>query len=111
MAQAIRLWFRHPTNRIHVRSDLLVTLLLTTVTVGLVIVCSLGIEHFVIEGKRLGMSAVFIRLAIGVFLGVVLLGYVVTLYLLVRDQLMPWYNWWKNTMDVRVLMNHTDIHV
>lgn len=93
------------------QSDFLVILLLTTVTIGLVIVSALGIEHFVIEGKKLGVSAIFIRFAIGVFLGIVLLGYVVTLYILVKDQVIPWYNWWKNTMDVRVLMNNgCDIH-
>lgn len=106
MMQAIRLWYRQPRNRNRMKSDLLITLLLTTVTIGLVAVSALGVEHFVVEGKKLGVSAILIRLGIALFLGVVLLGYVVTVYLVVKDQVVPWYNWWKNTTDVRLLVNN-----
>lgn len=102
--EAIRMWVRHPRNRGHVQSDLLISILLTIVTVGLIAVCLLGMHYFVLEGKKLGITRGWTRGAIGFFLSVIVVGYVVTLYLLIRDQVVPWYNWWKNTVDIRLLL-------
>lgn len=100
--EGLRLWIRHPRNRNHVQSDLLISILLTIVTFGLIAVCLLGMQYFVIEGKKLGISKSWTKGAISMFLSVIVIGYVTTLYLLVKDQVIPWYNWWKTTVDVRL---------
>ncbi|KAF2895059.1 hypothetical protein ILUMI_11116 [Ignelater luminosus] len=102
--EGILMWTRHPRNRTHVQSDILISILLTIVTVGLVAVCLLGMQYFVIEGRKLGISRAWTKGAICFFLAIVVTGYVVTLYLLIKDQVVPWYNWWKNTVDVRLTL-------
>ncbi|KAK9701920.1 RING-variant domain [Popillia japonica] len=102
--EGVRLWIRHPRNRSHVQSDVVIAALLTTVTIGLITVCLLGMQYFVIEAKKLGITQGWTKGFVSGFLCVILLGYIVTLYLIVRDQFIPWYNWWKNTVDVRLLL-------
>lgn len=48
--QGLRMWVRHPRNRTHVQSDMLISVLLTIVTAGLITVCLLGMHYFVLEG-------------------------------------------------------------
>lgn len=102
--EGIRLWIRHPRNRNHVQSDIVIAALLTTVTIGLITVCLLGMQYFVIEAKKLGITQAWTKGFVSGFLCIILLGYVITLYLIVKDQFIPWYNWWKNTVDVRLLL-------
>lgn len=104
LCEGLRLWIRHPRNRNHVQSDFLISVLLTIVTVGLLSVCLMGMHYFVLEGKKLGISKTWTRSIISFFLGIVVVGYAITLYLLVKDQVIPWYNWWKNTVDVHLLL-------
>ncbi|XP_068993857.1 E3 ubiquitin-protein ligase MARCHF2 [Neodiprion pinetum] len=103
--EALRIWIRHPRNRRHIQSDLLILTLLSVVTVGLVAVCLLGMRYFVIEGKKIGISRIWTKGAISFFLTIVVLGYVTTVYLLIKDQMSPWYRWWKNTVNVRLVMD------
>lgn len=102
LCESLWLWIRHPRNRTHVQSDLLIAVLLTIVTVGLVCVCVLGMHYFVLEARKLGMSRMWTKLVVCSFLGTVIVGYIITIYLLVKDELAPWYHWWKNTVDVRL---------
>lgn len=102
LCEGLWLWMRHPRNRTHVQSDFLIAILLTIVTAGLVCVCILGMHYFVIEAKKLGMSKMWTKIVVCAFLGTVIVGYIVTIYLLVKDELVPWYHWWKNTVDVRL---------
>lgn len=107
LCESIRLWVRHPRNRTHVQSDILISVLLTIVTVGLVSVCLMGMHYFVLEGKKMGISQNWARGIICFFLSVVVVGYFVTVYLLVKDQVVPWYTWWKNTVDVRLMLTES----
>ncbi|CAK9822979.1 E3 ubiquitin-protein ligase MARCHF3 [Anthophora retusa] len=103
--ESLRIWISHPRNRRNVQSDLLIFTLLSVVTVGLVTVCLLGMQYFVIEGKKIGISKLWTRGAIWFFLTIVVLGYITTVYLLGKDQLSPWYRWWKSTVNVRLIMD------
>lgn len=103
--QSVRMWVKHPRNRSHVQSDMLISVLLTIVTAGLITVCLLGMQYFVLEGSKLGISQSWTRSAISMFLTVIVMGYLITLYLVIKDQVVPWYNWWKNTVDVRLLLS------
>lgn len=100
--EGLWLWIRHPRNRTHIQSDLLIAILLTIVTAGLVCVCIMGMHYFVIEARRFGMSRTWTKVVVCAFLGTVVIGYIVTIYLLVKDELLPWYHWWRNTVDVRL---------
>lgn len=100
--EGLWLWIRHPRNRTHFQSDFLIALLLTLVTAGLVCVCIVGMHFFVVEAKRFGMSKLWTKIVVCAFLTTVIIGYIVTIYLLIKDELVPWYNWWKNTVDVRL---------
>lgn len=51
--ESLCMWIRHPRNRTHVQSDMLISVLLTIVTAGLITVCLLGMHYFVIEGNLL----------------------------------------------------------
>lgn len=59
-------------------------------------------HYFVLEAKKLGMSKTWTKVVVCAFLSTVIMGYMVTIYLLVKDELVPWYNWWKGTVDVRL---------
>lgn len=100
--EALWLWINHPRNRTHVQSDFLIVILLTIVTAGLVCVCILGMQYFVIEATKFGMTRMWTKVVVCIFLGTVIVGYIVTIYLLIKDELAPWYRWWKNTVDVRL---------
>ncbi|XP_074095067.1 uncharacterized protein LOC141524847 isoform X1 [Cotesia typhae] len=102
--ESLRIWMRHPRNLHHLKSDLVVVTILTTVTTGLVVVCLLGMRYFIIEGRKIGISRLWTRGAIVFFITVVILGYCTTVYLLVKDQLAPWHRWWKNTVDIRLVI-------
>lgn len=84
--ESIRLWVTSPTIRTHMQADCLICGLLTIVTGGLLAVCLFGMRYFLIEGSKLGVSDAWTRGSVGVFLAIVVAGYVVTIYLLVRDQ-------------------------
>ncbi|XP_076621604.1 E3 ubiquitin-protein ligase MARCHF3-like [Colletes latitarsis] len=103
LPESLRIWISHPRNRRNIQSDLLIFTLLSVVTVGLVTVCLLGMQYFVIEGKKIGISKLWTRGAIWFFLTIVVLGYITTVYLLAKDQVSPWYRWWKSTVNVRLI--------
>lgn len=98
------LWIKHPRNRSHLQSDIVIAALLTIVTVGLVIVCVLGMHHFVMEARKMGVSQSWTKGFVSGFLIMILLGYVITLYLIAKDQFIPWYHWWRNTFDVKLVV-------
>lgn len=104
LCQSLRLWIQLPRNRHNLQSDILITCLLTIVTAGLIIVCFFGMQYFILEGRKMGISIGCTRAAVAFFLGFVLMGYWITLYLLIKDQFLPWYRWWKQTLNVRLVL-------
>ncbi|XP_023013090.1 E3 ubiquitin-protein ligase MARCHF3 [Leptinotarsa decemlineata] len=104
LCEGLRLWISHPRNRGHVRSDLLIGVLLTLVTSGLIASSVVGMEHFVSEGNKLGVQKKWIKTGVCLFLVAVVVGYMVTLYLIGKDHFLPWYRWWKNTVNIRLIL-------
>ncbi|XP_034939279.1 E3 ubiquitin-protein ligase MARCHF3-like isoform X2 [Chelonus insularis] len=102
--ESLRIWMNYPPNRQHAQSDLIVFILLTVVVVGLTVVCLLGMKYFIIEGRKIGISRLWTRGAICFFLAIVILGYCFTVYLLVKEQVVPWYRWWKTEVNVRIVV-------
>lgn len=103
--ESLRIWATSPTIRTHIQADCLICGLLTIVTGGLLAVCLFGMRYFLIEGSKLGVSDTWTRGSVGVFLAIVVAGYVVTIYLLVRDQIVPWFRWWRSMVNVRLIIS------
>ncbi|XP_060533956.1 E3 ubiquitin-protein ligase MARCHF3-like [Cylas formicarius] len=102
LLQSLRLWLRHPQNRTRVRSDCLIGMLLTGVTTGLLAICVCGMDYFVDEAVKMGVKRVWIQVGVIAFLCVIVAGYVLTAYLLLRDHFVPWYGWWRRAVNIRL---------
>ncbi|XP_072946595.1 uncharacterized protein [Epargyreus clarus] len=102
--QALRLWFGNPRNRSHLQSDCLIFWLLSTVTAGLLAVCIVGTQYFVIEGNKFGISHRITETAMDFFMAIVLCGYSVTVYLLWKDHYVMWNRWRRANVNVRLLL-------
>ncbi|RZC40716.1 RINGv domain containing protein [Asbolus verrucosus] len=102
VCESIRVWLLHPRNKIHMQADVLIAILLTLVTIGLTTVCFIGMDHFIIEGNQAGISSHWIKAAVYIFLAIVIVGYILSLYLLFRNQFVPWYTWWKATVELKL---------
>ncbi|XP_075986125.1 uncharacterized protein LOC142983145 isoform X2 [Anticarsia gemmatalis] len=114
--QALRLWFGNPRNRSHLQSDCLIFWLLSTVTAGLLAVCIVGTQYFVIEGSNFGKLDAGVRKEEGIshritetamdfFMAIVLCGYSVTVYLLWKDHYVMWNRWRRANVNVRLLLS------
>ncbi|XP_053620366.1 E3 ubiquitin-protein ligase MARCHF1-like isoform X2 [Plodia interpunctella] len=103
--QALRLWFGNPRNRSHLQSDCLIFWLLSTVTAGLLAVCIVGTQYFVIEGNKFGISHRITETAMDFFMAIVLCGYSVTVYLLWKDHYVMWNRWRRANVNVRLLLS------
>ncbi|XP_073961054.1 uncharacterized protein isoform X2 [Choristoneura fumiferana] len=104
VVQALRLWFGNPRNRTHLQSDCLIFWLLSTVTAGLLAVCIVGTQYFVIEGNKFGISHRITETAMDFFMAIVLCGYFVTVYLLWKDHYVMWNRWRRTNVNVRLLL-------
>ncbi|XP_019762306.1 E3 ubiquitin-protein ligase MARCHF3 [Dendroctonus ponderosae] len=102
LCQSIRLWICHPRNRRHIRSDFIIGVLLTLVTSGLLFICIYGMEYFAIQAEKVGVEKSWIKFSLISFLIIILLGYLVSIYLLLRDHYVPWYTWWTRTVNIRL---------
>ncbi|CAH1403685.1 unnamed protein product [Nezara viridula] len=107
ICQSIRVWIRHPRHGMLLRSDLIVATILTMVTLGLATVCLLGMRYFVTEGLKLGVPALYSQGVILMFLTVIVLGYLATLYLMAKDHVLPWYRWWSRCMIISIIVTPT----
>ncbi|XP_052751021.1 uncharacterized protein LOC113510541 [Galleria mellonella] len=125
VVQALRLWFGNPRNRSHLQSDCLIFWLLSTVTAGLLAVCIVGTQYFVIEGNKFGKLAAGARKEEGITetvttyhqvgrmdsfqnswtSSIVLCGYSVTVYLLWKDHYVMWNRWRRANVNVRLLLS------
>ncbi|KAI8423621.1 hypothetical protein MSG28_012683 [Choristoneura fumiferana] len=95
-------------------SDCLIFWLLSTVTAGLLAVCIVGTQYFVIEGNKFGkvhaarkeegISHRITETAMDFFMAIVLCGYFVTVYLLWKDHYVMWNRWRRTNVNVRLLL-------
>ncbi|RZF37546.1 hypothetical protein LSTR_LSTR008584 [Laodelphax striatellus] len=105
LLEALRIWYRHPRHQSQLKSDIMMALVLTGVTAILVGICLGGMKYFVLEGLRLGVSYVWTEGIISFFLSVIIIGYVTTIYVMLRDNLLPFYYWWNRCVNVRLVLD------
>ncbi|CAG9770645.1 unnamed protein product [Ceutorhynchus assimilis] len=106
LCESLRLWICHPRHRHHIRSDFVIAILLSLVTSGLLFVCIYGMDYFALQAERLGLEQNWIRFSLATFLAIISLGYIVSIFLLLRDHLVPWYAWWVRTVNIRLQIPH-----
>uniref|UniRef100_A0A0A9W913 E3 ubiquitin-protein ligase MARCH3 n=1 Tax=Lygus hesperus TaxID=30085 RepID=A0A0A9W913_LYGHE len=104
IAQSLRIWVRHPRHRIHLRSDLIIGFILTLITVALCCICAFGVRYFISEGVKLGIPAVYSEGVILIFMAIIVLGYSVTIYLMCKDHVVPWYRWWSRSLVIKIIL-------
>ncbi|XP_050301788.1 E3 ubiquitin-protein ligase MARCHF3-like [Anthonomus grandis grandis] len=100
LCEGLRIWICHPRNRTHIRSDLVIGVLLSLVTSGLLFICIYGMDYFTYQAEKVGIDKAWIRFTLITFLVIILLGYVTSIYLLLRDHFVPWYHWWTHAMNI-----------
>ncbi|XP_022184544.1 uncharacterized protein LOC111043803 [Nilaparvata lugens] len=105
LLEGLRIWFRHPRHLSQLKSDIMMALVLTGVTAILVGISLGGMKYFVLEGHRLGISYVWTEGVISFFLSVIIIGYITTIYVMFRDHMLPWYNWWNKCVNVRLVLD------
>ncbi|OWR47397.1 E3 ubiquitin-protein ligase MARCH3, partial [Danaus plexippus plexippus] len=95
-------------------TDCLIFWLLSTVTAGLLAVCIVGTQYFMIEGNNFGkldaarnegLSHRITETAIDFFMGIVLCGYTVTVYFLWKDHYVMWNRWRRANVNVQLLLS------
>ncbi|XP_046403452.1 E3 ubiquitin-protein ligase MARCHF1 [Ischnura elegans] len=110
LCEGIRRWLLLPGRLRDFISDGLMAILLTSATGALVAICLLGAEYFANEGYKVGVNRQWTRGAVGFFVGILLFGYVVTICLLTRDIVGPWWTWWRSGVDVvQVVGDEVDV--
>nr|CAH7752319.1 unnamed protein product [Callosobruchus chinensis] len=77
-----------PTQHAPFKSDLMIAALLTLVTADLSLPAFLA--WFISLLRVASGSAAQMQLAICIFLYIVMVGYIITIFLIARDQLLPW---------------------
>uniref|UniRef100_A0ABD2WPE8 RING-CH-type domain-containing protein n=1 Tax=Trichogramma kaykai TaxID=54128 RepID=A0ABD2WPE8_9HYME len=103
--ESLRIWINHPRNRLNIKADLLIFSLLTVFTAGLSSVCLLGSRYFVLEGARIGFSEGYTRSAVILFILIICMGYGVSVYLMIKNQVTPWYHWWRHAVNIQLILD------
>lgn len=104
-----RIWVRHPAHRMLMKSDLIVACILTTVTMGLCSVSIFGLKYFVEEGQKIGVPSVYTKGVLIMFLAIIIIGYLTSLYLMAKDHIIPWYRWWTRCMIIKIVVSTSRI--
>ncbi|XP_011506022.1 PREDICTED: E3 ubiquitin-protein ligase MARCH3-like [Ceratosolen solmsi marchali] len=107
--EALRIWINHPRNRRNIRADILIFTFLTVFTAGLSSVCLLGSHYLFPKKARVGFSEAWTKGAITLFMIIVILGYLTSIYLLIRNQATPWYRWWRGAVNIRLLLDSSTL--
>ncbi|KAL0278229.1 UNVERIFIED_CONTAM: hypothetical protein PYX00_000106 [Menopon gallinae] len=105
LLESLRLWIRHPVNWRHLQVDFFIFTLLSIVTLGFVLICVFGLEYFIIEGKKYGVSQMWTKGVLNFFMTVIIVGYTGSMVFLLKEQLRPWYYWWTNTYNIKLRLS------
>lgn len=107
LCEAILLWIRHPASRTQLQTDLLIATVLTLLTIGVIVVSWHGMEYMAVEVNKMGISRMWVHGFLFTLLTIVIAGYSIIIYLLARDNIKLFYTWWKNMVDVKLLIPST----
>ncbi|XP_037040836.1 E3 ubiquitin-protein ligase MARCHF2 isoform X1 [Bradysia coprophila] len=102
--QAIRLWYKHPNHRGLMQSDAMLCTTLTAIILGLLAIVCFGLEYFIPEGQEDRFSERWMRATTIALLVVSLMAYLLFVIFMIRQQLCPFYRWWRSSRIVRVIL-------
>ncbi|XP_044008541.1 E3 ubiquitin-protein ligase MARCHF3-like [Aphidius gifuensis] len=102
--ESLRIWLSIERNRHNAQSNIFIIFILTIATASYIAICLNGANNFIIEGKKIGISSLLTRCGIMFFLTIIGLGYCTAVYLLVKEQVVPWYRWWESTVNIRLVV-------
>ncbi|KAG8269097.1 hypothetical protein J6590_008346 [Homalodisca vitripennis] len=94
--ESVAVWIRNPSNRAFIICDLIIGLVLTIFTLILALFCVVGLNHFIKEAYSQGIEILWSEGFINIFVVMLLIGYIATIYSLAKDHIRPWYHWWTH---------------
>ncbi|XP_014245384.1 E3 ubiquitin-protein ligase MARCH3-like isoform X2 [Cimex lectularius] len=102
--QSVRIWASQSANRMLLRADVVAVIVLTSLTAALCSFSIFSMDFFVNEGRKLGLSPIYTRALSVSFQIVVVFGYLLSVYIVLRDHVVSWYAWWNSTMRIVILV-------
>lgn len=102
--EALRIWYKNTNNRGLLQIDCFMIFLLTAVTLGLTTVCLLGFHSYESQEKLSGISKYWTKGSLIIFICIVICVYVINIFFIVKAQLGPFYNWWKSSRKVTLII-------
>ncbi|XP_050528095.1 E3 ubiquitin-protein ligase MARCHF2-like [Daktulosphaira vitifoliae] len=101
--RSLVIWVRHPPHRHILYSDLSVMIILTTVVIFLITCLTIAMRQFKTLDPR--YPEIWGRAVVALFIIITLLGYGMSMYMIIRDNLRPWYRWWRSCNVIRLNRN------
>uniref|UniRef100_A0A1B6EKF1 RING-CH-type domain-containing protein n=1 Tax=Cuerna arida TaxID=1464854 RepID=A0A1B6EKF1_9HEMI len=105
--ESVAVWIRNPSNRAFIVCDLIIGLVLTMLTLILALFCIVGLNHFIKEAYSQGIEILWSEGFINIFVVMLLIGYVATIYSLAKDHIRPWYYWWTHCNNVKLILDRS----
>ncbi|XP_046669508.1 E3 ubiquitin-protein ligase MARCHF3-like isoform X2 [Homalodisca vitripennis] len=105
--ESVAVWIRNPSNRAFIICDLIIGLVLTMFTLILALFCVVGLNHFIKEAYSQGIEILWSEGFINIFVVMLLIGYIATIYSLAKDHIRPWYHWWTHCNNVKLILDRS----
>nr|CAD7262990.1 unnamed protein product [Timema shepardi] len=103
--ESLVIWAQHPVNRIRVRTNLAIISLLAVFTGAMLTLGLMGMKHFINNDSPVSKTQVWMNSVVVSFMGVIVLGFWISIYLIARDELGPWYHWWTRCVNVNLILD------
>ncbi|XP_037950576.1 E3 ubiquitin-protein ligase MARCHF8-like isoform X1 [Teleopsis dalmanni] len=104
--QSLRMWYTRAMSRRALQEDCQMFSLLTLVAFGIVGTLLVGIQHFIVEGRAVGISKFWTKSWLLFFLITTVFVYFMNVYMIMRSQLTPWYRWWQSARDIKLILEN-----
>ncbi|XP_023019305.1 E3 ubiquitin-protein ligase MARCHF3 isoform X2 [Leptinotarsa decemlineata] len=104
-SRSIWYWCRHPPTGAAqgVRNDILACGIITPLAIVITYVCLFSSEYYNQQKFSNVPAARWTSVSLLVMIGIMLIGYYMWVYSVIRMHARMWYNWWQRTCDVRYI--------
>nr|CAI5841304.1 unnamed protein product [Callosobruchus analis] len=102
--QSVWQWIRNPSGlATAVRSDIVACAVITPLAIVITYVCLFSSEYYNQKKFSNVPAARWTSVSLLVMIGIMLIGYYLWVYSVIRMHARMWYNWWQRTCDVRYI--------